>query len=65
MQVSVDIYSLNENFPSELTVFLPRPKDHVTKISTPVMRNPLLSFYLGLPKRLPKQYRLLLLVPPP
>ena len=65
MLASVDIHSLNENSPSELTVFLPRPKDHLTKISTPVMRNPLLSFYLVFPNSFPKQYRLLLLVLPP
>lgn len=39
-----------------------RAKDHLTKTSTPGMRSPLLSCWSALSKRLPKQYRLLLLV---
>lgn len=56
-------YSLDENFPSELTTLPPRVKDHLIKSSKSSMKkNPLFQLLVRLSERLPKHYRLLRLL---
>lgn len=42
IHVSQYMYSLNEIFPSRLSILSPRAKDHLTKASTPGIGSPLL-----------------------
>lgn len=48
------MYSLNKNFSSKLTMLSSRSKDCLTKYLTAGMRSPVLSYWPGLFRRLPK-----------
>lgn len=59
------INTLNEVIPLGILILPPGAIDHLTKTLVPCMRNSLLRFWSGVSGKLPKQYRLLLLLKTP